>query len=373
MILNAQLIKVKIVPAVAICLFSASVAIAAPSIISVSGSFVDGQAVTISGSGFSANPAVGTSSLEFLGGAKGPIESGTSGNSFSRTNWSVDTEWGNDIQYSSSNVPWGTKVLQMTGNYTSSGSGNPEAPLYYKFPTAVTSSDHIFVSWWQRTTFTGNGQYKIIRFTPTQTIIDGDGQDCWFFHNNAGGNQFTRPLYSSSLWPGFSPAAPQGTWQRVDLDITTSGSSSGSVNFSNYVPGSAVSMSSNSNWQTHYSGLNWNYVVWQNYFGTDGLGNMTQGAVGFKDIYISHGTPARIELCDSSAWSKRTQCQIQYPTSWNDTAASIQLNAGSLTGAAYLYVVDSTGTANASGYPVTLGGSVASGPTAPKNLKVTVQ
>lgn len=339
---------------VIIFIFLSSQAFAVPSITGVGGTISNGQTITITGAGFGSNSIVGTTGLEFLGGSGGPIEMGTAGTNFTRTGWSVDTGWSRYITYSTDNVPWGSKVLQMTG----SGDGTSiEAPLYYNLPTAVTSSDHLFVSWWQRTTWAGNGQYKILRLSPTQTIVDGDGQDTWFFHNNSGGNTFTRPLYSNSLWPGFSPAEPQATWQRMDLDITTSGAASGIVNFIGYKPGSAVQTSNNTGWQTHYSGLNWNYLVWHNYFGTDGSGNMTAGDVWFKDIYISHGTSSRIELCDSSSWSTRQKCFIQPPTSWSTTSISTQLNQGDMTGMGYLYVVDSTGVSNTTGYAVSLAGT----------------
>jgi len=348
---------------------------AAPSVSGVSGTVSDGQSVTISGSAFGTNSAVGTSNLEFLGGKNGPIESGTTGQEFSRTHWDIDTEWGNDIQVTTSNAPWGTKVLQMTGPYTSSGSGNPEAPLYYNLPSPINASDYVFVSWWERVTWTGKGQYKIIRFSPTQTIVDSPGnQDVYFFHNNAEWVEYCRDGGPCALYPDFGPGDTTGVWQRHDIEMKTS--SPNSVTLTQYQPGTAL-QSVNATSYTSSASSVWNWIVWQNYFGTDATGQMTQGDVWLKDIYISHGTPARVELCDSSTWSARQKCIIQPPSSWNAGSIGVTLNQGNFANSstAYLYVVDSSGATNANGYSLTLGSGGGGGgdttpPAAPSGLSV---
>jgi fibronectin type 3 domain-containing protein len=68
-------------------------------------------------------------------------------------------------------------------------------------------------------------------------------------------------------------------------------------------------------------------------------------------------------ICDASTWAARTHCEIQIPTAWSDNAASVTVHQGSFASGthAYLYVVDSTNTPNANGFPVTFGGSVSGG------------
>ena len=71
------------------------------------------------------------------------------------------------------------------------------------------------------------------------------------------------------------------------------------------------------------------------------------------DIYIST-SQARVEICEAAQWASCRKKEIQYPTAWADGRISVRLNKGgrsSLSGA-YLYVVDSTGAANANGYPL---------------------
>jgi hypothetical protein len=341
---------------------------AAPSILGVSGTVSQGQSITISGSGFGTNTAAGTSAQESLASA---ILSGTNGSEFTRANWEIDTEFSGDVTYTNSNTRGGTRTKALVAQSTNS---YPETPLYYIFPSAVTSSDHLFISWWEKVTWVGNGQYKALRLSPTETITDGDGQDCWFFHNNGTGAYWTQPYYTNSLWPDFSPGEPQNVWQRFDVDISTSGSANGSVNFTNYVPGSAVQTNLNSNYQTHRSGLNWNYLVWQNYFGTDGAGAMTAGTVWLDSIFIQHGTSARVELCDSSTWANRETCEIQPSSSWGSSSIGTTISQGTFNNGvtAYLYVLDSSGAVNANGYSVTLGSgsSDTTIPSAPTGISV---
>lgn len=70
-------------------------------------------------------------------------------------------------------------------------------------------------------------------------------------------------------------------------------------------------------------------------------------------------TLARVEMCDSGAWSERSHCEIQIPSAWVNNSITLTANPGSFNNGdtAYLYVVDSTGAVNSIGYPVTLGSS----------------
>lgn len=336
---------------------------AAPVIAGVSGIYKDGQVVTLTGSGFSSNTAVGTSNLEFLGGTGGPINSGIIGAEFSRINWDIDTEWGYDVQNSTDNCFFGSKCLQMV--YVS-GSYDPEAPLYYKLPSPVTSSDRLFISWWEMTTWTGNGQYKILRLSPTETIIDSPGnQDVYFFHNNSGAVTYGIDGGPYALYPSFSPALPKSTWTRTDIDIKTS--TPNSVSITKYTPGSSVKTTSASSYSSGAGNSEWNWIVWQNYFGTDGAGQMTAGSVWFEDMFVQHGSSARVELCDSSTWSSRKSCFIQPPTSWGSTIG-VTLNQGTFTGGAIacLYVIDASGNVS-NGHAITIG----SGSAAAAGPKVT--
>ena len=72
------------------------------------------------------------------------------------------------------------------------------------------------------------------------------------------------------------------------------------------------------------------------------------------DVYIDD-TQARVEICDASTWAARTDCAIQIPSAWSTTSATVTLNQGALASIAdsYLYVIDSAGAVNSSGYSIT--------------------
>lgn len=94
----------------------------------------------------------------------------------------------------------------------------------------------------------------------------------------------------------------------------------------------------------------------------------------YDDVYIDN-TRARVEMCQNSTWSTRGKCETQIPTAWNPNGSSITANINqgqfSVNTVAYLYVVNSDGTVNTNGYPVTI--NVGSGPIqAPKGLQGTI-
>jgi hypothetical protein len=82
----------------------------------------------------------------------------------------------------------------------------------------------------------------------------------------------------------------------------------------------------------------------------------------FADLYID-STAQRTQICNGSTWSARGLCENQIPSAWSNTEITATVNAGALTGTKYLYVVDSTGTANSSGYEITFGSADVTAPT----------
>ena len=119
------------------------------------------------------------------------------------------------------------------------------------------------------------------------------------------------------------------------------------------------------------------YFTFQNYVGDSVPDTMDKRNINIyiDDVFIQTGTQARVELCDSSTWSSRKHCEIQYPSAWADGSISIQFNQGAFGAgnAAYLYVVDSSGNVNSSGYKVTI--SPPSGnttpPSPPRNFRMS--
>ena len=93
----------------------------------------------------------------------------------------------------------------------------------------------------------------------------------------------------------------------------------------------------------------------------------------FADAYLDY-TPQRIVLANNSNISNATIKEVQIPTAWTNTSVTFTSNLGQFQPGqtAYLYVIDSTGTANPTGYPVTIGSGVSdtTPPTLPSNFNL---
>lgn len=81
-------------------------------------------------------------------------------------------------------------------------------------------------------------------------------------------------------------------------------------------------------------------------------------SVYMDDIYIDD-TWARAMIGNTSTFATSTQREIQIPSVWADGSVTVTVNRGNFgaTANAWLYVVDSTGASNVSGFPIAFGGS----------------
>jgi hypothetical protein len=79
----------------------------------------------------------------------------------------------------------------------------------------------------------------------------------------------------------------------------------------------------------------------------------------YADVYYDHSL-ARVILADKATYSQATILEPQIPSAWSGTQITATVNLGKLpdTGTAYLFVFAADGSANSTGFPVTLGGSV---------------
>jgi hypothetical protein len=80
----------------------------------------------------------------------------------------------------------------------------------------------------------------------------------------------------------------------------------------------------------------------------------------YQDVYVDT-VWSRVEICSGSTWTAKGHCEIQPPTAWAATgdAVTVTVNQGTFGNMAtvYVYVVDSAGAVNASGYEVTINGT----------------
>jgi hypothetical protein len=343
------------------CLLFSSHVIAAPAIASISGTVGNGQSITISGSGFGSN----NNTPEFLGPY---IEQGTSGSNFSKSGWDMSKYGWSPVRFASNAAHSGSQSLETTVSPGSNWNGE----FTYHLPNPVGPGEKLFVSWWAKYNGGTNGQWKMLRLSGNDTVVDGT-QEMVFFNWLSSSRQLVVDPGTGNdqtFWPG-SNVYPGGDnrWYRMDvyIEASSAGSGNGVAHVTRY-DGSSVSNFTANSLRTHTSsGNTYSHVIFQNY-----IGNGISGSVNIwlDDLYIQN-SQARVELCDSSSWSGRHHCEIQAHSSWADGSIRSVVNTGSFTNGqtTYVYVVDGSGNVNSSGYRLASCDTCLAPPSPPNNIQ----
>jgi hypothetical protein len=161
----------------------------------------------------------------------------------------------------------------------------------------------------------------------------------------------------NSWWGGgVNPTA--GKWSKVEVAVKVTNQTNGYIQV--YENGKLV---------VNYAGPTDKYPGTARTIGIGGW-SLVKGPNNwryFADIYLDTSL-SRIVLANNAVLSKATIIENQIPTSWSDTSVTATANLGQFQAGqtAYLFVVDSSGTASASGVPVTVGGG-GTAPTATPN------
>ncbi|MFA6252909.1 MAG: MopE-related protein [Patescibacteria group bacterium] len=330
-----------------------------------SATLVDGQSYTISGSGFGAKNQV--EPLSYLGYN---IENGIVGEDFSASGWVNDD---GDGQGALSTIPNSNSVYS---NERAHSGGNS---LLFDFSQGSWSQirfdsgagyDQFYVTTWVRLIKNDSCnpfQWKNWRVSsspgysandePTTAEIIGDhwwSTDHW-------GNNGVQCYYNGGTMGGYptsiaGDAFPFNQWQRIEQYYQRSSlpSTADGLTWIKRIGRSGYLAYVNSFITHDADDGRWRYLrMGQNY------GNLPSGCVAnfqvyYDDIYVDN-TQARIEICNSQNKDSATQCEIQIPhTTWNDGQIQITANRGSFIAgqSAYLYVVDSNGNVNSSGYQI---------------------
>lgn len=333
---------------------------AAPSVTGVSGIVSSGQSITISGSSFGAkSPAAPLYWYNFDDGTNGTALSGKEG-------WRNHAE--NGAKYSNTSPHGGSGLCVQ--NYVQYGGTTGFDTSYY---TLATGQDQLYVSYLFRhagTTYT-TGIDKNWRIGTDDTPGSSGGDyrsagllavsDGYIFYNINGVSQFpddrdieSEPLYGSDQWTRYEGyvqySSPAGTsngiaWFRI-------GDGTGTLR-------SYTNLNNRPNGTTYKAdkfllGLMHDH---------DNLGAGEYHYMYADDVYID-STLARVEICDQNTKAGSSHCEIQIPSAWSASSATVTVNRGSFgaSDSAYLYVVDSTGAANSDGMAITFGTTYGASP-----------
>lgn len=240
---------------------------------------------------------------------------------------------------------------------------------------------YVYSSWYQRADnqwfFGGDNNFKTFNYSnccePMATPNDWftaygpphpnnvTDSDQWVLTDN--GPSLSNPdARGHNMWWGPAANPMAGKWTKVEVAIRVTNQKDGYI----YVW-------ENGRQVINYVGPTDRYPGTRRTVGIGGYARM-QGHVTnwryYDDIYLDT-TLARVVLADSPVLSRAKIIENQIPQSWSDSSITATVNLGQFTQGqtAYLFVVDSTGTASSAGVAVTAGGTVAT-PNAPSDVNV---
>jgi hypothetical protein len=175
-------------------------------------------------------------------------------------------------------------------------------------------------------------------------------------------------------WDSFG-AFPQDKWQHYQVILKASSAPNATDGVvMQYIDGQLVSNHTGVN--TRAMAAHWDQIRIGHYWAYDGVDECPSNAgadIYLDDVYVDT-TWARVELGNAATYAGSTRREVQIPKAWSGTSIQFAVNTGTLQqgATAYLYVTDAAGAVNASGFPVTIGGSApaAKKPKAPTDLRV---
>jgi hypothetical protein len=333
----------------------------APVIGNVSGAFAHGQSISISGTSFGSKSHAGPmlyddfddASATSIGGREPQIHQG---------NLSHYGKWIRTAVGPGS-IPQivrdaGAPKARSTYHARMAFSGDYWALYLTVDPVNYfTTGREMYISFWYRYRKTGAnhpGQTKAwIAYPPSgsdkayfSTAFDTCQSGGWRLHRSEGFSDV-----------GFGMAGPDvnDEWIRIETYLKQSAPSTANGAWEQVVYRTKTPMrisKSLGNAALRTSSADWTF--W-------GFGGAYYGACANEsatidvDEFYMDSTRARVELCNAATYAASTQCELQLPSAWSDTSITATLKRGQLNvGAAYLYVFNTPGKVNATGYPVNL-------------------
>jgi hypothetical protein len=347
---------------------------AAPIITGVSGAVSDGKIVTISGNGFGTNAPNIILFDDFEKGTIGANIS-TAAGSAQINNWSrIQANCrGIDERYPVYTSEWahsGSKSMKSDWA-TSLNCQEPAILSRINFP----SSDEVFYSFW---TTVPLGKNVPGDRTNGKNPSGPNWKLSWIFNSPFGnehmndyvsvvvlqenlGTGYTGWLYFDDLVPRregggeLGDHMKKGEWSRFDIyqkgGVANGNLQGHEINDSR----GRVQKVNKQNVFTLESGYGWNALTMPGY----GRGYTQNGMTLYDDVYLATGpgARARVEIGNAPKYERCSNLAISTVSSWADNQVMATIRIGSYSDGqqAYLYVVDSNGAVNDSGYPITIG------------------
>lgn len=357
---------IKNIVIILVCLLLPVSVYATPAVTSVTGTVTHQGTVTVNGSGFGTKspvaPAFWDNMSLYSGYTNGQCIPASGYSSCDATNPYGWAHGGGSSKLPYYRTTSRGKWASHYSNYWDSDIANDEVDLDGGSQvTGVSTSHYMYATWWvypysNPGTGSSNKWCRMLS-SPGSWGVPGNGTVI-LEPGSAGSNIQVYDFTNGFLLTNYNmPSATTAAWNRIELIADGTGS---------YNPRITVAM--NNTWAGPYNSspaASW-YITTLGGLGAD-FSNGEGVVLDWGEIYADN-TPARVEICNASTKPTSTHCEIQIPTTtWNANQLQITVNQGSFadSSSAYLYVADSTGTFNNSGYAVTFesGGGDTTAPT----------
>lgn len=319
-----------------------SFVLAAPDISNISGNLSDGNEIVLSGSDFGIRGDYNNLGDTWRGGDFLSF----------RFKDFEDNQIESDGFYLGMNDSYN---IQSIGNragsnyYGRASYGSAEERVWHSVDMALSPSTVYSTFWFMMPPDTQSGKFFRIYF--------GSGLNDIYLSTGCDGRQIRGSSECAGVveW-GTGPSFGDNTWHRVEVLIDNLGNISiymdGELawNYNNWTTGGSCSWSPNGHTMDFPNMIDEpgefrcaSHPTWE-------------GSYNYDDIFLDF-TQARVEICNGSTWATRGICEIQIPKIWNASSISFLMNQGAMVPASnkYLYVVNSTGSVNSSGYLITIG------------------
>lgn len=342
-----------------------------PSISNAAGTLTHGSSVTITGSGFGTKTTAAPVIWDDASIGSVPTDNGKWDGYYPQ--YPVhSTVW--HVRYTSPIRGVATAhthvARYMAGGHGEVGSNGYDV-MFWKNRTMASYPQFTYACWYERGdpnwVFGGDNNYKMYDFsTGTQPYASPSnwytawntplpnstvGGCVWVFNDDC----LDAPC-ESLAWPDNNGhnyywntgANNFGGWQKVEMEIQWTNQTSGYVKVWN-----------NGVLVMNYSGPTDKYAGTARSESVGGYARMYGQPNNWRywnDVYLDY-TRSRVLLANNATLTSATIREIQIPSSWSNGSINATMNLGKFTTGqtAYLFVLDSTGVSNTTGFPVVVG------------------
>ncbi len=240
---------------------------------------------------------------------------------------------------------------------------------------------YIYASWYQRAddawVFGGDNNYKTFAYSVCCSPYEmpnnwytaygpphpGSPSDIAQWVITDDGRSLLNPdVNGHNAWWGMGVNPMGGRWSKVEVSVRVTNQTDG-----------YVKVREDGHDVLSYAGPTDRYSGTRRTIGVGGYARMQGYSANwryFADVYLDT-TLARVVLADKPTLSLSTIIEAQIPSAWSDGSITATVNLGKFVPGqtAYLFVIDSTGTASVAGLPVAVGGTAAT-PSPPSAITV---